>query len=77
MWPCLAHRLVLTDDEGPPVDGYAALPARDAMRLLRDLSQHTLERLYSWEDLHLRRSVVLRAIKRAIDRQKAASGNGA
>ena len=58
------------DDAGPPVDGYDALPARDAMRLLRDLPRVTLERLYSWEDLHARRSVVLRAIKRAIDREK-------
>jgi hypothetical protein len=62
--------LVRTDDDGPPVDGYEALPARDAMRLLRDLPRTTLERLYSWEDLHMRRTVVLRAIKRAIDRQK-------
>jgi hypothetical protein len=37
---------------------------------LRDLPRTTLERLYSWEDLHMRRTVVLRAIKRAIDRQK-------
>jgi hypothetical protein len=61
---------VRTDEDGPPVEGYDTLPARDAMRLLRDLSRSTLERLYSWEDLHLRRSVVLRAIKRAIERQK-------
>ncbi len=59
------------EHEGPPVDNYDALGARDAMRLLRDLPLQTLERLYTWEDLHLRRTSVLRAIKRAIDRQRA------
>ena len=57
-------------DEGPPVPGYDTLGARDAMRVLRDLPLHTLERLYTWEDLHMRRTSVLRAIKRAIDRQR-------
>jgi len=52
----------------PPVDGYDRLGARDAMRALKDLPRHTLERLYSYEDLHMRRTSVLRAIKRAIDR---------
>ena len=52
----------------PPVDGYERLGARDAMRALKDLPRHTLERLYSYEDLHMRRTSVLRAIKRAIDR---------
>ncbi len=51
--------------------GYDTLGARDAMRVLRDLPLQTLERLYTWEDLHLRRTSVLRAIKRAIDRQKS------
>ena len=54
----------------PPVEGYERLGARDAMRALKDLPRPTLERLYSYEDLHMRRTSVLRAIKRAIDRQK-------
>ena len=58
------------EQDRPPIDGYEGLGARDAMRALKDLSLRTLERLYSWEDLHLRRTSVLRAIKRAIDRQK-------
>ena len=61
------------EDADPPIEGYDRLGARDAMRALRDLPLRTLERLYSWEDLHLRRSSVLRAIKRAIDRLRAAS----
>ena len=56
------------DTDQPPVDGYERLGARDAMRALKDLPRHTLERLYSYEDLHMRRTSVLRAIKRAIDR---------
>jgi hypothetical protein len=52
----------------PPLDGYDRLGARDAMRALKDLPRPTLERLYSYEDLHMRRTSVLRAIKRAIDR---------
>lgn len=60
---------VHAEEERPPVDGYDRLGARDAMRVLKDLPRATLERLYSWEDLHLRRSSVLRAIRRAIDRQ--------
>jgi hypothetical protein len=58
-------------EELPPVQGYETLPARDAMRLLRDQPLAVLERLYTWEDLHLRRTSVLRAIKRAIDRLRA------
>jgi hypothetical protein len=61
---------VHAEEDGPPVDGYEGLGARDAMRALKDLPLRALERLYSWEDLHLRRTSVLRAIKRAIDRQK-------
>ena len=57
--------------ERPPVDGYDRLGARDAMRALKDLPRPTLERLYSYEDLHMRRTSVLRAIKRAIDRLRA------
>ena len=53
----------------PPVDGYERLGARDAMRALKDLPRTTLEHLYTYEDLHMRRTSVLRAIKRAIDRQ--------
>ena len=60
---------VHAEEPRPPVDGYDRLGARDAMRVLKDLPRATLERLYSWEDLHLRRSSVLRAIRRAIDRQ--------
>jgi hypothetical protein len=59
---------VRADDDEPPVAGYAGLGARDAMRMLRDLPRGTLERLYTFEDLHLRRTSVLKAIKRAIDR---------
>ncbi|HEY2748648.1 MAG TPA: hypothetical protein VGL86_28705 [Polyangia bacterium] len=58
------------DSDLPPVGGYDRLGARDAMRALKDLPRPTLERLYSYEDLHLRRTSVLRAIKRAIDRQR-------
>jgi hypothetical protein len=63
---------VTIDDAGPPVSGYDGLPARDAMRLLRDQELPVLERLYTWEDLHQRRTSVLRAIKRAIDRKRSA-----
>ena len=56
------------DLERPPLDGYDRLGARDAMRALKDLPRPTLERLYTYEDLHMRRTSVLRAIKRAIDR---------
>ncbi|MGZ3407139.1 MAG: hypothetical protein ACXVDD_16375 [Polyangia bacterium] len=58
------------EQDAPPIDGYDRLGARDAMRALKDLPLRTLERLYSWEDLHLRRTSVLRAIKRSIDRHK-------
>ena len=61
------------DAVGPPVAGYDGLPARDAMRLLRDQSLPVLERLYTWEDLHQRRTSVLRAIKRAIERARRVS----
>jgi hypothetical protein len=61
---------VHADPDRPPLDGYERLGARDAMRALKDLPQQLLERLYSYEDLHLRRTSVLRAITRAIDRQK-------
>lgn len=54
----------------PPIAGYDGLGARDAMRALKDQPRTTLERLYTWEDLHLRRTSVLKAIRRAIDRQK-------
>lgn len=56
------------DLDRPPLDGYDRLGARDAMRALKDLPRPTLERLYTYEDLHMRRTSVLRAIKRAIDR---------
>ena len=59
------------DLERPPLDGYDRLGARDAMRALKDLPRPTLERLYTYEDLHMRRTSVLRAIKRAIDRLRA------
>jgi hypothetical protein len=55
----------------PPIEGYDRLGARDAMRALKDQPRTTLERLYTWEDLHLRRTSVLKAIRRAIDRQRA------
>lgn len=56
--------------ELPPVKGWESMGARDAMHALRDLPLQTLERLHTWEDLHRRRSSVLRAIKRAIDRKR-------
>jgi hypothetical protein len=59
------------DAAEPPVAGYDSLPARDAMRLLRDQSLPVLERLYTWEDLHQRRTSVLRAIRRTIDRKRS------
>ncbi len=55
-------------DDPPPLAGFERLGARDAMRRLRGLPRPTLERLYGWEDRHLRRSSVLRAIARAIAR---------
>lgn len=61
------------EDEPPPVEGYERLGARDAMRALKDLPRATLERLYTWEDLHLRRTSVLKAIRRAIDRQRGSA----
>jgi hypothetical protein len=61
---------VHAESDRPPLDGYERLGARDAMRALKDLPRATLERLYSYEDLHMRRTSVLRAIKRAIDRQR-------
>jgi hypothetical protein len=67
--PRLQPSSVLVEDQ-PPLEGYERLGARDAMRALKDLPRPTLERLYSYEDLHMRRTSVLRAIKRAIDRQK-------
>jgi hypothetical protein len=62
--------------DAPPVDGYDRLGARDAMRALKDLPRPTLERLYTYEDLHMRRTSVLRAIKRAIDRLRDAQNVG-
>jgi hypothetical protein len=67
--PRLQPSTVHAEQDRPPLDGYDRLGARDAMRALKDLPRALLERLYSYEDLHLRRSSVLRAIKRAIDRQ--------
>jgi hypothetical protein len=54
--------------QGPPVPGYELLSAREAMRRLVGLTLEQLERLHSYEDLHQRRSSVLRAIRRAIAR---------
>ena len=64
--------LVDADDAGPPLAGYDQLPAREAMRVLRDQPLTILERLYSWEDLHQRRTSVLKAIRRTIDRKRDA-----
>jgi hypothetical protein len=64
------------ETDRPPLDGYDRLGARDAMRALKDLPCATLERLYSYEDLHMRRTSVLRAIKRAIDRLRDAQKVG-
>ena len=68
--PRLQRSSVHADQDRPPLDGYDRLAARDAMRALKDLPRPLLERLYTYEDLHLRRTSVLRAIKRAIDRRQ-------
>jgi hypothetical protein len=68
--PRLQPSTVQAEQDPPPLDGYERLGARDAMRALKDLPRPLLERLYTYEDLHLRRTSVLRAIKRAIDRQQ-------
>jgi hypothetical protein len=62
---------VAVDDDAPPVAGWERLGARDAMRALPGLSRPLLERLHTWEDRHLRRTSVLAAIRRAIERAKA------
>jgi hypothetical protein len=67
--PRLQPSTVDGEQDRPPIDGYDHLGARDAMRVLKDLPRQTLEHLYTYEDLHMRRTSVLRAIKRAIDRQ--------
>ena len=56
------------DDETAPLADWPRLGARDAMRALRDLPRPLLERLHVWEERHLRRTSVLAAIRRAIDR---------
>ncbi len=70
MRACLRISAVRADEQSPPLDGYDRLGAREAMRALKDLPRATLERLYTWEDLHLRRTSVLKAIRRALDRHK-------
>jgi hypothetical protein len=66
--------MVRVDDDPAPLDGYERMGARDAMHALRDLPLPTLERLHTWEDLHRRRSSVLRAIRRAIARARQSFG---
>jgi hypothetical protein len=56
--------------ENAPLPGYDALPARAAMQRIRDLPLALLERLHTYEDLHQRRTSVLRAIRRAIARAR-------
>lgn len=52
----------------PPLDGYERLGAREVMRAILDLPREELVRLHAYEERHLRRTHVLGAIRRAIDR---------
>jgi hypothetical protein len=58
----------VSPEEEAPLPGWERLGARDAMRLLRGQPRQLLERLHTYEDRHLRRTSVLKAIRRAIDR---------
>jgi hypothetical protein len=55
-------------DEEAPLPGWEQLGARDAMRVLRGQPRRLLEQLHTFEDRHRRRTSVLAAIRRAIDR---------
>ncbi len=58
-------------EDRPPVAGYDALGAREAMRAILDLPAATLAALHSYEERHRRRSHVLAAIRRALARRAA------
>lgn len=60
------------DDDAAPLPEWPRLGARDAMRALKDLPLPLLMKLHSWEERHLRRTQVLAAIRRAMDRAENA-----
>jgi hypothetical protein len=64
------NRKVEAFEPNPPVIDYDRFSAREAMRIILGLPLSTLERLHTYEDLHQRRTSVLRAIRRAIDRHR-------
>jgi hypothetical protein len=57
-----------SDDEAAPLPDWPRLGARGAMRALKDLPLALLMKLHVWEERHLRRTSVLAAIRRAMDR---------
>ena len=61
-----------SDDEAAPLPDWPRLGARDAMRALKDLPLPLLTKLHIWEERHLRRTSVLSAIRRAMERASAA-----
>ena len=62
------------EQERPPLDGYEALGAREVMRRILDLPRDMLLRLQAYEQRNLRRTQVLAAIRRALDRQQRQAG---
>ncbi|HEX4457078.1 MAG TPA: hypothetical protein VIA18_03865 [Polyangia bacterium] len=65
-----AAHLDAREQLGPLAD-WPQLGAREAMRALRDLPLQTLTKLHIWEERHLRRTSVLSAIRRAMERASA------
>ncbi len=55
----------------PPLPGWDGLGAREAMRRLLDLPPEGLRLLRSYEARHRRRTQVLDAIRRALERRSA------
>lgn len=55
-------------ESGAPIDGYDRLGAREVMRRILDLPRDVLLRLQAYEQRNQRRTQVLGAIRRAIDR---------
>ena len=60
-----------SDDEAAPLADWPRLGAREAMRALKDLAMPELTKLHIWEERHLRRTSVLSAIRRAMERASA------
>lgn len=56
--------------DAAPLPGYESLPAREAMRAILDLPPSVLRRVHAWEERHRRRSHVLAAIRRALERAR-------